>query len=254
MIAVLCFIAMTGSVLAECSLDHFIIGINEDSVWGTDDDNKLFLDCWQKYRRAGDDLYEHWYYPMTKSFFGDYRIGEPGFDQFQDTDSAASYTYDPNRCPVGTPDQDYSITIECASLSDSLTAVHSDYPIFTIDAAGQSFSHSYIADLRGSTHMHMSYRCEDPNLAAVSWQLYDDTGKYEPSNVYTIVFNAEPLPGDLVVDRTVNSLDLVELGYYWLYDDGSIDNDYYERADANRDGTVNMLDFALMAANWLDSL
>ena len=45
-------------------------------------------------------------------------------------------------------------------------------------------------------------------------------------------------------------MDLVEFSYYWLGDGGCKANDYYERADANRDGIVNFYDFALMASNW----
>lgn len=244
-------------VYAECPLDHFIIGINEDGVLGNDDDNKLFVDCSQKYRSSGTPSYVNWYYPLSESIFSDHkwRIGEPGFDAFQNTNPDASYTYDPNRCPVGTPDQDYRIMIECISISSGLRAVHKDYPQFTIDQIGQSLNHSEIHALRGDPHMHMSYQAVDgTSLFWITWQIYDALGQYEPSEPFTLVFNTEPLAGDLVVDGTVDIYDLAELSYYWLRDEGSIYNDYYERADSNRDGKVNLRDFAMLASNWLGTL
>jgi hypothetical protein len=248
---------VTVQLYAECPLDHFIIGINEDGVYGTDDDNKLFVDCSQKYRSSGTPSYVNWYYPLSESIFPDHkwRIGEPGFDAFQDTNPDASYTYDPNRCPVGTPDQDYRIMIECISISSGFRAVHKDYPQFTIDQAGQSFNHSEIHVLRGDPHMHMSYQAVDgTSLFRITWQMYDALDQYEPSEPFTLVFNTEPLAGDLVVDGTANIYDLAEFSYYWLRDEGSIYNDYYERADSNRDGKVNLRDFAMLASNWLKSL
>ncbi len=242
-------------VYGECSLDHFIIGINEDSISGTDDDNKLFVDCWQKYRRSGTPSYVNWYYPLSESIFSGYkwRIGEPGFDGFQGSNPNGGYTYDPNRCLVGTPDQDYRIMIECISISSGLKAVHKDIPQFTIDQAGQSFNLSSIHG--GDPHMHFSYRAVDgTSLFWITWQMYDALGQYEPSEPFTIVFNTEPLAGDLVVDGTVDINDLTALSYYWLRDEGSISNDYYERADSNRDGKVNLLDFAILASNWLETL
>ena len=82
----------------------------------------------------------------------------------------------------------------------------------------------------------------------------EDANQYGPSEPFTIVFNREPLSGDLAVDGTVDSNDLAELCYYWLSGNGSIHNDYYERADANRDEAVDFSDFALLAANWLKSI
>ena len=54
----------------------------------------------------------------------------------------------------------------------------------------------------------------------------------------------------MAVDGKVDAVDLVEFSYYWLENKGSRANDYYERADANRDGKVDFYDFALMASNW----
>jgi len=146
--------------------------------------------------------------------------------------------------------------IECISISSGLRAVHKDYPQFTIDDVNDPpINHSEIHALRGDPHMHMSYQAVDgTSLFWITWQMYDELGQYEPSEPFTLVFNTEPLAGDLVVDGTVDIYDLTELSYYWLRDEGSINNDYYERADSNRDGKVNMLDFARLASNWLNVL
>lgn len=253
--AVVYLLFFTSQIYAECPLDHFIIGISEDGIEGTGDDNKLFVDCWQKYRDSGPPAYLNWYYPLNESIFSDYkwRIGEPGFDGFQKTNPGANYTYDPNRCLTGVPDQDYRIIIECIAMSPGFRAVHKDYPPFTIGQVGQSFNHSEIHALRGDAHMHMSYQAVDgTNLFWITWRMYDeieDANQYEPSEPFTIVFNREPLSGDLVIDGVVDMRDLSEFCYYWLQDNGSKSNDYYERADTNRDGQVDLFDFAVFANN-----
>ena len=241
---------------AECPLDHLIIGCNRDGVEGTPDDRRLFLDCTQKYRNSGETEYAHWFYPLRKSIFPSYgyRMGEPGFGAFQSHDSSA-HTHDPNRALAGSPDVDYSVVVECVSLSPGLRAVHKEYPQFTIGAIGEGFNHSYVYDLRGDGHVHMSYQAVDgENLHWITFRLYDeldDGDQYEPSEPCTIVFNAEPPAGDLVVDGIVDMADLVELTDHWLAADSSRRNDYCERADANQDGFVDGFDFALLASNWL---
>jgi len=253
-----CAIILTtaGFVAAECPLDHFIIGCNRDGVFGTADDRKLFVDCSQKYRDSGATEYAHWFYPLMKSIFPSYgyRIGEPGFDAFQRTDPSARYTYDPNRALAGVPETDYAIVVECVALSDGLRAVHKEYPQFTIAAPGESFSHSYLHSLRRDGHMHMSYQAVDgESLHWITFRLYDeldDGDPYEPSEPFTAAFNIEPVAGDLLVDGAVDVADLGELAFYWLAPEGARRNDYWERADANRDGFVDFMDFALLAANW----
>ncbi|MBE0537288.1 MAG: hypothetical protein IH624_16615 [Phycisphaerae bacterium] len=256
----MCAVALLGVFVAqaraECSLDHFIIGINEDGIAGTEDDQRLFADCRQKYRRSGSPAYVNWYYPLSSSIFSDYkwRIGEPGFDAFQQTYPGVS-TYDPNRCPEGVPDENYRIIVECIAVSPGLRAVHKDYPQFTIDQAGQSFNHSAIHKMRSNAHMHMSYQAVDgTSLFWITWRLVDaldDGDKYAPSKPFTVVFNRQPLSGDLVVDGIVDCHDLAAFLHHWLHAAGAISNDNYERADANRDGHVDFMDFAMLAANWL---
>ena len=242
---------MTVQVYAECYLDHFIVGVNEDGIMDTEDDNKLFVDCNQKYRSTGSSSHEKWYYPMSLSYFSDWRIGEPGFDQFQGTNLSETYSYDPNRCPDGEPEQDYDIIIECISISPSLKVVPEDPYWPTIDEAGECLDYSGLHAYRNNPHTHMSYRADDPNMCWVTFQLHDEMETYESSEPFTVVFNAEPLAGDLVVDGLVNENDLYEFCYYWLRNEGSTFNDYYERADANRNGSVNLSDFSMFASNWL---
>lgn len=257
-IVLIMILAVSSIVQAECTLDHFIIGCNRDGVEGTNDDRQLFVDCRQKYRDSGEIEYANWFYPLHKSIFPSYsyRIGEPGFDAFQDTKPNASYTYDPNRALVGKPEVDYNILIECADMSVGIRAVHKEYPQFIIDAVDQNFSHSYIHRLRGDSHMHMSYQAVDgENLHWITFCLsdsLDDGEQYEPSEPFTIVFNTQPLAGDLVIDGIVDISDLAEFSRYWLASDSSIHNDYQERADSDRNGCVDFLDFALLASNWLE--
>jgi hypothetical protein len=252
----LIILIVSACVQAECPLDHFIIGCNRDGVIGTDDDSVLSVDCRQKYRDSGETEYANWFYPLHRSIFPSYsyRVGEPGFDAFQSTNPNASYTYDPNRALAGEPEVDYNILVECVNMSEGVRAVHKEYPQFTIDTIGQSFSHSTIHHQRNDGHMHMSYQAVDgENLHWITFCLTDglkDGDTYEPSEPFTIVFNTGPLPGDLAVDGLVDVADLMQFSHYWLSTDAGIENDHYERADANRDGIVNLVDFALLADSW----
>lgn len=241
---------------ADCPLDHFLIGCNRDGIAGTADDRTLFLDCRQKYRNSGEEPYANWFYPLQESIFTGYRyrIGEPGFDLFQGVDPSVAATYDPNCGLIGEPELDYQIVVECVALSPGLRAVHKDYPQFTLDSVGQSFDHSAIHDLRGDSHIHMSYQATSgTDLRWISFRVLDgldDGDRYEPSEPVTIVFNVEPPAGDLVVDGEVGPSDLAQLSRHWLSPESSRRNDFCERADTDRDGLVNMVDFARMAANW----
>ncbi len=251
--ALLVCLSCLTSAQADCPLDHFLIGCNQDGVEGTEDDAKLFVDCSQKYRDSGQTEYAEWFYPLQKSIFSSYgyRIGEPGFDIFQSTNPNAGHTYDPNRAPAGEPDLDFGLIVECFALSDGLRAVHKEYPQFTIAGAGESFDHSSIHALRGDGHVHLSYQAVDgDSLHWITYRLHDRFGRYESSDPFTIVFNVEPLAGDLVVDETVGPDDLAALSRCWLRQDAARQNDYWERADTNRDSAVNLIDFARMAANW----
>ncbi len=238
--------------LAECPLDHFVIGVNEDGVAGTDDDTRLFVNCEQKYRHC-----DTWYYSLSSSIYPTYRyrIGEPGFDIYQDTNANAVYTYDPNHAPGGVPETDFRIEVRILSLSPGLRLQHKDYPNFTLSAEGESFNYSEIWQLRGDGHMHLSYQADSQQaLRWITFGLFDELGRYQPSEPFTLVFNDEPRAGDLVVDGLVDLSDLARLQVYWLNSGGSKANDYYERADANRDGRVDLGDFALLMTNWLEGV
>jgi len=256
---VILLVSMSRRALSSCPLDHLVIGCNEDGIEGTEDDRKLFIDCRQKYRNSSEALYKYWYYPLRRSIFSayPYRLGEPGFDAFQAYNPNNAYTYDPNRSAAGLPDKDYRLIVECVSISPGLRAKHKEYPEFTMDEVGDRFNHSHIYQLRGDPHMHLSYQAIDgDNLHWVTYCVYDefadpnDRNDYRPSEPFTIVFNREPLAGDLAVDGKVDGADLVRFCYYYLKINGSVDNDYYERADVNRNGSVDLLDFALLGANW----
>ena len=100
----------------------------------------------------------------------------------------------------------------------------------------------------------MTYEADCNDMKWITYRLYDDLDDgrtYETSETFTIVFNKLPLAGDLILDGDVDIADLSRLCDFWLASDSSVPNDYYERADTNRDGFVNMHDFALLASNWL---
>jgi hypothetical protein len=239
---------------AECPLDHLIVGCNQDGIEGTADDNTLFVDSAQKYRSSGSTDFEKWYYPLSSSFFTDYkwRLGEPGFEMFQDDNPNALYTYDQSRALSGEPNSNYQIIIECVDISPGLRVVHKDTPAFTIDQPGQTFDYSYIHKIRSNSHIHLSFQAVDnTTLKWVTWRLCDTLGQYLPSEPFSIVFNKEPAAGDLYIDGIVDLLDLHRLAFYLLENQGGVQNDFYERADTNRDGNVDIIDFAALASNWL---
>lgn len=255
------------AALADCPLDHFFIGINEDGITGTEDDNKLFVDCRINYRHSDkteqtDFLY--WYYEMSLSgFVGDYVKDEPGFDYIYE--SGQAFLVDPNRAidPNLTPDTDYRIMVECLSISPGLKVIKEGEGAFEITQPGESFNHSYYAKPKPpqnviNPHIHLKFRAPDnKNMYWVTFFMYDDIAdgnQFEPSEPFSIVFNKRPQDGDLVIDGRVDMADLAELAYYWLKQDAGRKNDYFQRADANRNGKVDAADFSMLAANWLSSL
>ena len=237
---------------ADCPLDHLLIGRNRDGIAGTEDDKKLFVDCTQKYRHSdpehsGDPTWLNWHYPMYYSERYDrYQIGEPGFDVITD---------DQAQRLAGVPDLDYRIMIECVSITPGFAAKNTTLDI-TLDEAGDSLNHSALFD----SHLHLQYRAPNPagatELHWITYQIYDaiaDGNQYEPAEAITIVFVTDPLAGDLVVDGVVDMFDLAEMAHYWRADNGGNSNDYYERADADRNGLVDFTDLAILASNWLCS-
>lgn len=234
---------------ADCPLDHLLIGCNPDGIVGTGDDNKLFVNCIMKYRHSNPDnsgqaSWLNWYYPLYyNARYNRYQIGEPGFDVVDSTD--------PNRKLSGIANVDYRIIVECVSITPGLKAVDSDALGITLDQAGDWFNHSALSD----THIHFQYRAAastgGTQLQWITFVLYDALGKYQPSEPFSIVFGTAPPAGDLFIDGSVDLNDIAEFSRYWLEQNGSRENDYYERADANKDGKVNFQDFALLAENYL---
>jgi hypothetical protein len=252
-LSIVLILIITANVPAHCPLDHLLIGCNPDGIIGTDDDMKLFVDCTMKYRhsdpnRSGDATWLNWHYPMYYNERLDrYQIDEPGFELVEEDD--------PNRMIAGTANIDYSLILRCLSIAPDF-AVYSSTLGVVFDEPGDTFNYSGSWD----SHLHLQYRAGAPaggtDLHWVTYQVYDgtdDANRYEASEPFTIVFVKEPLAGDLAVDGTVDEMDLVEFSYYWLGGEGCRANDYYERADANKDGSVNFLDFALLASNWKNS-
>ena len=246
-------LVISASAPAECPLDHLLIGCNPDGIAGTYDDMKLFVDCTMKYRHSdpnnsGQASWLNWYYPLYHNERYDrYQIDEPGFELIEDND--------PNRQLKGIPDIEHRIIIRCLSISPGF-AVWSSSIGLIFDKSGDTFDYSSSWD----SHLHLQYRAASETggtgIFWITYQIYDEIAgvdQYEVSEPSTIVFAGEPLAGDLAVDGTVDVKDLVEFSYYWLGDRGSRTNDYYERADANRDGNVDFCDFALIASNWENS-
>jgi len=248
------------SLLADCPLDHFLIGCNRDGVFGTEDDNKLFVDCTQKYRHSdplnsGESTWLNWYYPLYyNARYDRYQIGEPGFDVIGEND--------PNRQLAGVPDVDYRIIVECISITPGFSARNTTLGII-LDEPNDWFNHSALTD----PHIHLEYRAPSPDGATeLQWITYrvsdaiEDSNQYLPSDEFTVVFVKSPAAGDLAVDGKVDVFDLAKFSEYWLCaidpcnpDAVSLARavDYFERADANRDYKVDWADFALLANNWL---
>jgi Dockerin type I domain len=243
---ILSLLLLSGLVVADCPLDHYSIGINADGITGTEDDNRLFVDCSQIYRHSDPDnssdetwLYRH--YPMYYSaIYNRYQIGEPGFDEIGN---------DPNRQLQGTANIDYQIYVECVSVRTGLSARNTTYGI-VLDSAGDMFCHSVLSD----PHIHLQYRVGAPLADGPYWityRVFDAMGRYETSQEFTLVFIEDPAAGDVIVDGAVNLSDLQRWLDYWLLENGNNANDYYNRCDINRDRRVNLIDFAILAQNWM---
>ena len=249
-ISVAIILILSTTAAADCPLDHLLIGCNPDGVVGTEDDMKLFVDCTMKYRhsdpnQSGEATWLNWYYPLYyNERYDRCHIDEPGFELIEDSD--------PNRQLKGSLDIEHRIITRCLSVAPGFTVWNSTIGII-FEGPGDTFDYSGSWD----THLHLQYRADAPigrtDLFWVTLQIYDEIesdGQYGISEPFSIIFASEPLAGDLAVDGKVDAVDLVEFSYYWLENKGSRANDYYERADANRDRKVDFYDFALMASNW----
>jgi hypothetical protein len=244
----LVLLSMVASAEADCPLDHFLIGCNEDGIIGTADDMRLFADRSNMYRHSdpdnsGDPTWLHWHYPLYYNIRYDrYQNGEPGFDTIK--------TEDPNRMLTGVPDANYRVIVRCLNISPGFSARQSALGVL-LDSPGDSFSHSSLSD----PHIHLEYRAPSPQGASqlfwITYRLEDEFGHYQPSEPLTLAFVIDPLLGDIVLDDSVNGLDLAAFADHWLDDNCSYANDFCSRADSSRDGLVNFADFAILAQNWL---
>lgn len=240
----LIIVSVASFCVAECPLDHLKIGINADGIWGTADDNVLFVNSTQKYRHSdpsnsGSATWLNWYYPMYyNERFSRYQRGEPGFDLIAD----GSLFQIP-----GTAGQDHQIIIKCTSITPGFSARNSSLGIL-IDQAGDQIEHYSLSE----PHLHLEYRAPSPldQLYWITFVIYDQLQNYLPSNPVSIAFAFEPVAGDLDIDEKVDILDIAEFGRYWLENDSGYSNDFYERADINTDGKVDFSDFNILASNW----
>jgi hypothetical protein len=66
--------------------------------------------------------------------------------------------------------------------------------------------------------------------------------------------NWESTSGDLACPDGVAMEDMVSFAERWASTDCDASNNYCAGADINGDGIVNMLDFALMAKNWMQEI
>ncbi len=253
---ILIWVLSAAPAWSYCSLDHLFIGCNEDGLSGTDDDNVLFIDCRAKYHNADGE----WHYPLNQSGFDKRKwvLNEPGFDEIHDPDElpADHPLKDPNRSPQGVRGSDYELWVECLSITPGFKVCNLNETIL-LDEAGDTFNHSaFSAANYGHLHLWYIYTNASPADPAPSgplwftFRIYDAKGNYLPSAACSVAFISDPLPGDLVINTYLDLEDLIRFCSFWLNDEGSKKNDYYERADRNRDGQVDFLDFTGLASSW----
>ncbi len=260
-IGIICFLTLSLYSLcyASCPMDHFRIGINPDGQWDTYDDNTLFADKYQIYRRSDPNNREahtwHNRYYTLGPLGGNpdaatYLLSEPGFDLHNQPEHALS----------GTPNIDYRIYVECVDISPGFEVTQFPGGSITLDEPGDDFNHSALTD----PHIHLAHMVQKPFTGPlwVTYRLYDETGGYEDSEVFSVVFEGETFLGDVVIDEKVDMRDLEYISRKWLVSIGTGDPndpdnlplarkvDYYERADTNEDMKINYADFKNLAENW----
>lgn len=72
-------------------------------------------------------------------------------------------------------------------------------------------------------------------------------------NHWTRTAGYETRFSDLAYDHTIDTADLIDLIFHWLDSGCNPDNNYCDKADINRDGTVDLTDYSLFSGNWLVS-
>lgn len=80
---------------------------------------------------------------------------------------------------------------------------------------------------------------------------------FDVNDVYPLPTCGDPehpqSTADLTADCKVNLLDLYALGKNWLRDDCNAGNAYCNAADINKNGKIDLADYALLAGQWLNS-
>ncbi len=126
-----------------------------------------------------------------------------------------------------------------------------------INNDGNVVGYSYIAGTSGTTRAFLysdgkMYNLNDRINPSLGWTLtnatsINDNGQicgYNSSTNQSFLLDPA-LPGDANLDKTVNLLDLAELGANWH---GT--NRNWFQGDFNDDGVVNLLDLAMLGENW----
>lgn len=72
-------------------------------------------------------------------------------------------------------------------------------------------------------------------------------------NHWTRTAGYETRFSDLAYNHTIDTADLIDLMLHWLDSNCNPDNNYCDKADINRDGTVDLTDYSLLGNNWLAS-
>ena len=255
---IICILLFTNSLFAGCPLDHVAIGCNPDGTWATADDYELCYDKTQLYRKSdpanpGVATWANRFYPLQgPDYWGCYYSDQPGFGQMWDLNNTEHKLN-------GQRNTDYRLIAECTRISANFWAEDASYnKIF--QQAGDKFNISNYDE----NHVHFFFVTQEPDkthwISFIVYENVDFPAPYDPNNSlyvaaaeYTIVFGKEPEKGDIFVDGKIDGCDLAILGRQWLqnalYDD-LLKTDYFERADINKDGAVNFVDYACLASNW----
>ncbi|GEM_PF-382720 len=263
-----CFAAVVTA--HTCPDDHVGVGCNPDGLWTTtdepNDDRQLFVDFTQVYRHSDPNdtsanSWANWYYPLFYSvIYQDYNVGEPGFTQLWYSNYPGGPVLNAQHQLAGTAGVDYDLWVRCVDISPQLRAKERETSNFTIPDDTMEFNLSTYAE----HHIHMKYRAPTQcDLYWITFEIYDRIGRYQTSKPFTFVFGRSPLPGDVWVDGGVDYADLAHLVSHWTqgYDPADPNcltharqSDYCQRADINQDFTVDLLDWARLAKNWLEAL
>lgn len=257
---IILILLFTNAIFAGCPLDHVSIGCNPDGIWGNADDYEIFYDKTQLYRKSdpinpGVAIWANRFYPFQgPDYWGYYYSDQPGFGQMWDSVEIAHKIN-------GVRNTDYKLIAECTRISENFWAEDASYnKVF--QQPGDTLNISNYDD----NHVHLFFVTEDPNETHwISFKIHENVNypaPYDPNDSlytsaeeYTVVFGNAPEKGDIYVDGKTDTADLAILSKHWLqnalYED-LLRTDYFERADTNKDGVVNFVDYCYIALNWMN--